>query len=140
MPSGNLLRQWRSAVLLAALDGVVIVDRQGRMVGEALLLVDRFLHRGDGDAGRRDLVVDPPADVLRPALAAVGPPGVLVRLGVDAAEDVDEADLVEHLREPRALLRQEARILLVRAPVAQVYFLVRDVPVAAQNDFLLSVF
>src|SRR5712671_1304505 len=140
MPSGTLLRQSRSAVFLSALEGVVIVDRQGRVVGEALLLVDRLLHRSGGNSRGRDLVVDAPADVLRPALAAVGPPGVLVGLGVDAAEDVDEADLVEHLREPRALLRQEARILLVRAPVAQVYFLVRDVPVAAQNDFLLSVF
>src|SRR5258706_12837461 len=100
MPSGNLLRQSRSAVLPSALEGVVIVDRQGRVVGEALLLVDRFLARRGGDAGRGDLVVDAPADVLRPGLAAVRPPGVLVGLDVDAAENVDEADLVEHPAQP----------------------------------------
>src|SRR5712671_2379329 len=138
MPSGTLLRQSRSAVFLSALGGVVIVDRQGRVVGEALLLVDRLLHRRGGNSRGRDLVVDPPADVLRPALAAVGPPGVLVRLGVDAAEHIDETQLVEHLGEPGALLGQKARILLVRAPVLEIDLLVCDVPVPAQDDLVAS--
>src|SRR5258708_2739354 len=139
MPSGTLLRQSRSAVLLLALGGAVIIDRQGRVVGEALLLVDRFLQRRGGDARRGDLVVDAPADVLRPGLAAVRPPGVLVGLVVDPPENVDEADLVEHAREPGALLGEKARVLLVGAPVPEVDLVVRDVPVAAQDDLLLSV-
>src|SRR5688500_17991423 len=61
---------------------VVIVDRQGRVVGEPLRLVDRLLRRGGGDAGGGNLVVDAPADVLLPRLAAVGPPGVLLGPGV----------------------------------------------------------
>src|SRR5712671_70410 len=117
MPSGNLLRQSRSAPSPPALEGIVIIDRQGRVVGEALLLVDRFLVRRGGDAGRGDLVVDAPADVLRPGLAAVRPPGVLVRLVVDPPENVDEADLVEDARQPGALLGKKARVLLVGAPV-----------------------
>src|SRR4051812_44445074 len=117
MPSGSLLRQSRGAVLPFALEGIVIIDRQGRVVREALLLVDRFLARRDGDAGRGDLVVDAPADVLRPGLAAVRPPGVLVGLVVDAAEDVDETQLVEYPGEPGALLGEEARVFLVGAPV-----------------------
>src|SRR6266850_3011421 len=109
------------------------------MVREALLLVDRLLDRRGSDARRGDLVVDAPADVLRPGLAAVRPPGVLVGLAVDAPENVDEADLVEDVRQPGALLRQEARVLLIRFPVPEVDLLVRDVPVAAQDDFLFPV-
>src|SRR4051812_15827891 len=130
-PSGNLLRASLS-------ERVVIIDRQRRVVREPLGLVDRFLARAGGDARRRDLVVDAPADVLRPGLAAVGPPGVLIGLRVEAAEDVDIAQLVEHARQPGALLRQEARVLLVGLPVAQVDLPVRDVPVAAKDEFLAA--
>src|SRR5204862_8224305 len=52
----------------------------------------------------------------------------------DLAEDVDEAEIVEHACEPRALLGQESRVLLIAAPVAQVDGMMRDVPVAAQHD------
>src|SRR5688572_8510877 len=130
MPSG------RRACQLAEV--VVIVDRQGRMIGEAARLVDRLLH-GLGRYGRRgDLVVDAPADILLPGLSPVRPPGVLVRLGVQEPEDVDIAKLVEHLREPRALLRQEAGVLLVALPIPEVDLLVGDVPVAAQDEVVAA--
>src|SRR5688572_5111698 len=106
---------------------MVVVDDQRRVIGEAPGLVDRFSARARGDARRGDLVVDAPAYVLLPRLAAVRPPGVLVGLVVQAPEYVDEAELVEHPREPRALLGQKARVLLVGAPVAQIDLLVRDV-------------
>src|SRR5688572_28647571 len=109
MPSG------RRACQLAEV--VVIVDRQGRMIGEAARLVDRLLQGLGRDRGRGDLVIDAPADVLLPGLPPVRPPGVLVGLGVQPPEDMDMAQLVEHLREPRALFRQKARVLLVRLPV-----------------------
>src|SRR5690606_2365165 len=50
------------------------------------------------------------------------------------AEHADEAALVEHLRQPGALLGQEAGVLLVALPVLQVDFLVRDIPVAADHE------
>src|SRR3990170_1639094 len=111
MLCGSLLRQPRRLEL------AVIVDRERRVIREAAPLVDRGLERFRGDAGRGDLVVDAPADVLRPGLAAVRPPGVLLGPGVEAPEYVDEARLVEHLRQPGALLGQEARVVPVRAPV-----------------------
>src|SRR5690606_28853468 len=88
------------------------------------------------DARRRDLVVEAPPDVLRPRLPAVAPPGVALVGGVRVKTpiDVDPADLVEDPGEPRALLGQEARVLLVAAPVLQVLLHVCDVPVAAQDD------
>src|SRR2546423_184108 len=95
------------------LERILIVDRQRRVVGEALALVDRFANRRGGDARRRHLVVDAPADVLLPGLAAVRPPGVVLRVRIEPAEDVDEADLVEHVREPGALLGGEAGVPLV---------------------------
>src|SRR3981081_3553627 len=104
------------------------------MVGKALRLVDRFPARRGGDPGGVDLLCDAPADVLRPGLPAIRPPGVLVGLLVEAPENVDKAQLAEHPGEPGALLRQEAGVLLVRPPVPQVDLLVRDIPVAAQDD------
>src|SRR3954465_1462385 len=109
------------------------------MVGEAPALVDRLAHGRRGDARRRDLVIDAPADVLRIRLAAVRPPGVMPRIRVQPAEHTDEAGLVEDMGEPGALLWGEAGILLVRAPVGEIDLAVRDVPVAAQNDLLLAI-
>src|SRR5262249_1674822 len=86
---------------------MVVVDRQRRVVGEAAVLVDARALRFRRDARRRDLVVDAPADVLLPRLAAVRPPGVLPGPRVDAAEHVHPADAIEGLAEPGALLGQE---------------------------------
>src|SRR5687768_12385857 len=99
---------------------VVIIDGQRRVIGEATRLVDRLLHRLGRDAGRGDLVIDAPADVLLPRLPAVRPPGVLLGIRVEAPEYVDVAELVEHAREPGPLLRQEAGVLLVGSPVLEV--------------------
>src|SRR5215210_6878218 len=115
---------------------VVIVDDERRMVGEAPRLVNKLLVRGLCHAGRCDLVVDSPADVFLVCLAAVRPPRVLVGLRIETTEHVDVAELVEHLGEPSALLRQEARVLLVGFPVPEVDLLVRDVPVAAQDELV----
>ena len=42
---------------------------------------------------RRQVVVEAPADVLRLRLAAVAPPRVLLRVRVERAEHVDQAEL-----------------------------------------------
>ena len=114
---------------------VRVLDDQRRMVRELLFLVDR--HRGGlgGDARSRDMVVDAPADVLRVRLPAVAPPSVLLLARVEAAMHVDKTHLVEHARHPFALLRQEARVLLVALPVLQIDLFMRDVPVAADDHF-----
>src|SRR5690606_40498112 len=52
-----------------------------------------------------------------------------------APDDVHQAD-VEEAREPGALLGQEARALLVRAPVLEVHLAVGDVHVAAHEQRL----
>ena len=56
------------------------------MVGKARSLVDAAGLRPPGEARAGDVVVEAPADVLRPGLAAVRPPGVLIGFGVQAAE------------------------------------------------------
>src|SRR5207302_429916 len=116
----------------------LVVDGQRRVVGEALRLVDRFPARGGSDPGGGDLVIDAPADILRPGLPAIGPPGVLIRLLVEAPENIDKAQRVEYAGEPGAFLRQEAGVPLIRPPVAQVDLLVRDIPVAAQDDLVAA--
>src|SRR6266567_8305618 len=80
----------------------VVVDRERSVIREAPVLVDRGLFRFRRDARSGDLIVDAPAHVFRPGLAAVRPPGVLLRARVDAAEHVDPAYLVEYLGEPGA--------------------------------------
>src|SRR5439155_24520159 len=90
------------------------------------------------DIRRRDLIVDAPADVLRPRLATVRPPCVLLGLGVDPAEHIDIAQLLEYPCQPRPFLGQKARILLIAAPVLEIDGLVRDVPVAAEDHLASS--
>src|SRR5690606_13886391 len=68
----------------------LVVDDQWRVIGEAHFGVDlRALHPRH-EAGREDLVVDAPADVLGPGLATVGPPRVLLGPLIDDAEAIDE--------------------------------------------------
>src|SRR5258706_13977002 len=117
---------------------VVVVDDQGSVIGEAAGLVDRCRARFRSDAGRGDLIVDAPADVLFPRLAAGRPVRVLLRLLVESAKHVDEAQLVEDSGKPGTLFGKEAGILLVAAPVLEVDRLVGDVPVAAENDLAPS--
>src|SRR3990172_12656411 len=114
---------------------VTVINDQRRVIGEALVLIYALLLRLLGNARGGDLVVDAPADVFFVRPSAVGPPGVLIGLVVERAEHVHPAEFIEHLREPRALLGQEAGIFLVRFPVFQIDFLVCDVPVAAKNIF-----
>jgi hypothetical protein len=83
------------------------------------------------------VVVQPPAHVLGPGLAAVAPPRVLLGLRVERAEHVDQppSPAAGH---PGAFLGQEAAVLLVAAPVLQVDGLVRDVDVAHQDELALG--
>jgi hypothetical protein len=107
------------------------------MVGKALLFVHRRFFRRGRNARRGDLVVDAPPDILSPGLAAIRPPGIGLAGGfrIEVAVGVDVADLLENLRHPGALLRQEAGIFLVAFPVLEVDFLVRDVPITTDHDF-----
>ena len=102
-PLQDVKRREQVARAAALRERVVVVDDQRRVVREAPLLVDRGGVRSRGDPRRRDLVVDPPSDVLRPGLAPVRPPRVLVGPGIDAPKHVDETELVEYAREPIAL-------------------------------------
>src|ERR1700676_3632254 len=114
-----------------------IIHDQRRVIGKAWLLVDvRALWRA-GKPRAQYLVINPPADILRPRLAAVRPPGVVIRLRHQRAKGVDIPFRPEQLIHPGPLLGQKARVLLVRLPVLQIDRLVRDIPVAA-DDVLAS--
>ncbi len=103
------------------------------MVAEALFLVDARGYRLCSHIRSGDLVIETPTDILGPCLAAIRPPGVGFEFGVQFAEHIDEADFIEQLGEPGAFFRQEAGVLLVAAPVLQVFFGMGDVPVAAHD-------
>jgi len=105
------------------------------VIGKTFCLVNRNLRSFAGNRGRGNLIIDAPAYVLGPRLPPIGPPRVLLRFQVDAAEYIDPSKLVENLAEPGTLLRQEAGIFLVGTPVLQIDLLVGDIPVTAQNDF-----
>ena len=74
---------------------VGVIDNQRRVIGEALRLVDSGHLRPRGDAGRGDLAIDAPADILGPCLAAIRPPGVSRQFGMQPAKHIDKANLVE---------------------------------------------
>src|SRR4030095_3602565 len=90
--------------------------------------------RAFGNARRRDLIIDPPADVVRVSLPEVAPPGVTLGPWVEAAKHVHPSMLIEQARQPRPLLGQEPGVLLIAPPVFQINFAVRDVDVATQDE------
>src|SRR5690606_34014795 len=70
-----------------------VVHDVGRMVGETRLALHEAAADGPGDAGRGQLVVDPPAHVVGAGRAAVAPPGVFDRIGFRDPEAVLPAAL-----------------------------------------------
>src|SRR4029077_1508570 len=113
-----------------------VFDDQGRVVAESARLVHLAAARPRRQLGCGDLVVDAPADVVGPGLAAVAPPriGLAGRFRVQPPVYVDPPELVEHAADPGPLLGQKAGVLLVRPPVLQIDLAVRDVYIAAQQD------
>src|SRR6185312_8979062 len=103
------MRQLRPGTAAAS---VGIVDGVRRVVGEALVAVDRATLQPLAQRGRDELVVDAPAHVV----AAVRPPRVVLALGVQCAVTVHPAALDQAV-EPAAFLRQATGILLVGLPV-----------------------
>src|SRR5690349_4671332 len=122
-----------------AAGSVGIVDRVRRMVGEALLAVDRAGAHALAQGRRADLVVDAPPHIVLARPPTVGPPCVFDRLGLDRAEAVDPATGVEQEVQPGALLRQTTGVLLVGGPVLDVVLGVDDVPVAADHIITAAV-
>src|SRR3989338_2523136 len=72
-----------------------VIDNQRRVIGKALRLVDSRRPRPRGDAGRGDLVIEAPADILGPCLAALRPPPVIPQFGMQPAKHIDETCLIE---------------------------------------------
>ena len=58
------------------------------MVREALRQIDRLTPGQRRQARRCQVVIQPPPHVVGPGLAAVAPPGVLLRVGVELPEHV----------------------------------------------------
>src|SRR5207342_3951221 len=100
----------------------VVVDDEGRVVGETRLGMDRARTQPVAQRRRHDLVIDPPADVLGARRAAIAPPGVVLAVGVQRAIRIDPTarlsidTLQAQAVEPVALGRQAAGVLLVGFP------------------------
>src|SRR5450830_323207 len=116
---------------------VLIIDGQWRMIGEALLLVDRRSFGLGSDTSSGDVIIDTPTDVIGPGLAAIAPPGIgFAGCGwMNHAIDVDQTEFIKQTREPGSLFGQEAGVLLIALPVLQINFLVGNIPVAANDNF-----
>src|SRR4051812_3086826 len=115
-------------------DFIVVIDGYRRVIGKPRVVEDLRLSRLLRDPRRGDLVVDPPAEVLLARLAEGEPPSEAVGRGIDRAEHVHEAVLLEDAREPVPLGLQEAGRRHVLLPVLHVDFPVGDVPVAADHE------
>src|SRR5579864_7465537 len=105
---GRLQRPARVDLRVSSLTAcrMIVVDGQWCVVAKLDIAEDVGALRLAGDARRRDLIIDPPPDVLRIRLASIAPPRVLLRAWIERAEYVDVTDVVEQLRQPRALFRQ----------------------------------
>ena len=67
------------------------------MIGKSLVLINAGFLNGRLQAGRDNVVIDAPADILIPGLAAVRPPGILFFALIYLAESIDETNPVEYI-------------------------------------------
>src|SRR5579863_9755108 len=81
-----------------------VIHDQRRMIRKTRLLVDVRALRRAGEPGTQYLVINSPADILRPRLPAVRPPGVVIRLRHQRAKSVDVLFRTQKLVHPGALL------------------------------------
>ena len=122
----------------------IVIYSQRRMVAEPGLLINIRPPCTACQLRRSQVVIQPPPDVINVGLPSVAPPGVggVGGVGVQVAVDIDQATAVfrgvQQLGHPGALFGQKAAVLLVAAPVLQIDLLVRDIEVAAQNEFALA--
>src|ERR1035437_5871164 len=111
-----------------------VVDNVRRVIGKPRRRVDRAAFEACPQAGRHELVVDAPADIVRARRAAIAPPGVVLALRMQGAIAVDPTSFVRAKTiQPLTFRRQAAGVLLVRGPIANVERAAHDVPVAAQH-------
>lgn len=81
------------------------------------------------------MVINPPPDVVRPGVGAVGPPRIMSGFGIEMAKGVNVSSF-EELCHGLALLGKITGALLIVLGTRQVYLRVCDVVVAAENDVL----
>ena len=89
---------------------VVVIHDKRRVIAETLFLVNLGAHGACAELRRGDLVIEPPADILGPGLAAVLPPGVtgVGGLGMEAAIGIHPALFAQKAAEPGTLFGQKA--------------------------------
>src|SRR6185312_4371873 len=92
-PSRPMLRMRQLRPVAATVGSVGIVDGIRRVVGEALVAVDRAGLEALAQRWGNHLVIDAPSHVVGARLAAVRPPGVFDRIRLQGAEAVDPAAL-----------------------------------------------
>lgn len=101
------------------------------MIRKLLVLIDKRAARITGNTLGTEHIVNAPTDVLGSGLPALAPPGVLLRTGLEFAEDVVPAVAIKSVRHPLTLFRQKAGVLQVSFPIFQIDFLVCNVDIAA---------
>ena len=132
--SRKLSLRFRSG-LASAVIGPIVIHGYRRVVGKAFISIDRRAFDLVLEAGCYDLIVESPPDIVIPGTTAIRPPGVLVGLLRKGAKCISPFVLAKHLVQPRSLFRKKTRVFLIALPVLEVYFLVRDIPVATNDVF-----
>jgi hypothetical protein len=54
---------------------------------------------------------------------------------IQGSKHIHELQMMEYTGKPCTLLRQKSGVLAIRSPVLEIDLAMRDVPVAAENDF-----
>ena len=103
------------------------------MIGKNLVAVNRRRVSRLIEPGRREVIIQSPADVVLPRPAAIRPPRVMNRFGAyQVAKRVVKPGGQEGVQ-PRALLAKTA--VLVAAPIFQIDLLMGDVEIPAKHQF-----
>ena len=94
--------------------------------------------RGLVQPRRRELVIEPPSDIVGARLSAIRPPRIMHGFRADQLTKSVVIACGQKRIEPRALFGQEAAVLLIAAPVFEINLLMGDVKVAAKHQFAFA--
>ena len=105
------------------------------MIGKFLTGINAGGVHGLRDVVTGELIINAPTDVVFIRTATVTPPRILLRFRVQPSIGVAQGAFIQKLAQPRALFGQKAGVFQIAFPVFQVKLVMRDINVAANDDF-----
>src|SRR5262245_26950466 len=112
----------------------LVIDHHRRVIGKKLVAINQRRMSHFIERGRREVIIQPPTDIVLARSASIRPPRIMYRFWADQLAKRVMVSRFQESREPRALLGQKAAVLLVAAPIFQIDLLMSDIEIPAKHQ------